>query len=131
MSEGVRCCNVAFIAADLVLRRVGLTAIVVREGGFFIVELSESREDSAATVLVAEGQAIEGAVIGRGVDERFEDGAGGTLGDGVIQLGETVVASPDEREYLPGMGVQSNKLDLRISDRARLFSLWCVVLLEH
>src|ERR1700677_4090746 len=47
-----------------------------------VVELGESGEDSA----VAKRHFVEAGVVGSGVDERFEDGAGGALSDGGVEL---------------------------------------------
>src|ERR1700679_4320663 len=47
-----------------------------------VVELGEGGEDSA----VAKRHFVEAGVVGSGVDERFEDGAGGALSDGVVEL---------------------------------------------
>src|SRR4029077_14845360 len=119
MSESVCCCDVAFIAADEVLWCVGLASIVVGEGGLFIVELGKSGEDAS----IAERKAVDGAVVGRGVDERFEDGAGGALGDGVVELRDAIVAAPNQCEHLAGVGVDGNQRDLRIGDGPGFFAL--------
>ena len=70
-----------------------------------VVELGERGENAA----VAEGHAVERSVIGCGVDEGLEGGAGGTLGDGVIELRDAVVASAYEREDLPGVWVDGDE----------------------
>ena len=67
--------------------------------------------------------AVEAGVIGRGVDEGFEDGAGGALGDGVIELRDAIVAAADQREDLAGVRVDGDERDLRIGDGAGFFAL--------
>ncbi len=71
--------------------------------------------------------AVEGGVVGGGVDEGLEDGAGGAIGDGVIELRDAVVAAADEREDLSGVGVERDEGDLRVGDGPGLFAFRCFV----
>ena len=103
---------------------VGL-CLVEHEGRGVVVELGEGGEDAASSCVTgfAEGEAVERGVVGRGVDEGFEDGAGGAFGDGVVELRDAVVAAADECEDLAGVRVDGDERDLRIGDGAGLFSL--------
>ena len=84
-----------------------------------VVELGDGGEDAA----IAEGRAVEGAVVGGGVDEGFEDGAGGALGDGVVELRGAVVTAADEGEDLAGVGVEGDEGGLGVVDGAAVFAV--------
>ena len=105
MGQGVGSSDLAAEVALEVIRRVGLAAVVVGKGGGLVVQLGKGGEDAA----IAEGHAVEAGVVGRGVDEGLEDGAGGPLGDGVVELRDAVVAAADQRQNLPGMGVDAQR----------------------
>ena len=104
--------------------RVGLVGRC-RSAWWVVVELGERGEDTA----VAEGRAVERGVVGGGVDEGLEDGAGGAFGDGVVELRDAVVAAADQREDLAGVGVDGDERDLRIGDGAGLLAFGRLVLL--
>jgi len=76
----------------------GIGLAVIHEGRGVVIQGGQGGEDATAACVasIAEGQTVEAGVVGRGVDEGFEDGAGGSLGDGVIELGGAVVATTDE-----------------------------------
>jgi len=114
-------------AGELVLCEVagGIGLAVGAEVLGVIVELSESSEDSA----IAERHTVEARVVSRGVDERLEDGTGGAVGDGVVDLGDAIVTPADQRENLSGVRVDGDQGNLRIGDRFGLFALGCFLLL--
>ena len=91
-----------------------------------VVQRGEGGEDAVAV----EGGAVERGVVGGGVDEGLEDGAGGPLGDGVVELGDAVVAASDESEDLAGVGVEGDEGDLRVVDGVGA-SLALVQLADH
>ena len=78
------------------------------EGGGVVVEAGEGGEGAVAVQRLAVQRGVEGG----GVDEGLEDGAGGALGGGVIELGGGVVAAADEGENLAGVGVEGDEGDL-------------------
>ena len=78
--------DVAVVFAVEVARRVVL--IVEGEGGLLVVQDGDGREDRAVAVRIGERSSGDGGVEGRGVDEGLEDGAGGTMGDGVVELAD-------------------------------------------
>ncbi len=84
-----------------------------------VVDAGERGEDAS----IVEGGVVERGVVGGGVDERFEDGAGGSLGGGVVELGCAVVGAADEGEDLAGLRVEGNERELGIGDGAGFFAV--------
>ncbi len=90
--------------------RVGLA--VGAEVLWVVVDAGERGEDSA---FVKRGS-VERGVVGGGIDEGLEDGPGGAIRDGVIELRDSVVAASDEGEDLAGVRVERDEGDLRVRD---------------
>ena len=120
VGEGVGGRDVAPISAELIAGIVGLTAVVVGESGLCVVEDGDGGEGLA---IIAEGRAIDGSGIGRGVDPGLEDGSGGALGRGVVVLRVGVVAAADKGENLAGVRVQGDESDLRNGGRFAWFAV--------
>src|SRR5215467_15691239 len=59
------------------------------------------------------GVAGESGVQRRRVDKRLEDGAGGALGDGMVELALPVIAAAREREHLTCMRIKRDESYLR------------------
>ncbi len=74
-----------------------------------VIEAGDGGEGAGAEI-----GAVERGVEGGGVDEGLEDGAGGALGEGVVELGGAVVAAADKGEDLAGVGVEGDERDLGI-----------------
>jgi hypothetical protein len=66
--------------------------------------------------LVWPGSMVPSSAVlkGRGVDERLEDGAGGPLGNRVVQLRVAVAAPADQRQHLAGVRIERDQRHLRI-----------------
>ena len=62
-------------------------------------------------------------VEGRGVDEGLEDGSGGPVGDGVIELRDAVVAATHQRQYLTSVRIERHQRDLWAVDRLGMLGL--------
>ena len=56
-------------------------------------------------------------VHGGRINEWLENGAGGTLGDGVIKLAECVVATADQCKNLTGVRIHHHHRDLGLRTR--------------
>ena len=113
-SIGRRDVAVIFI---LVIVRVVVLVVPKGEGGLLVVEHGDRRKESVGAVVV-KLDAGDCRVEGRGVDEGLEDGPGGPIGDGVVELALAVVASADQRQHLAGVRVERDQRDLRIRDVA-------------
>ena len=70
-----------------------------------VVDAGDGREDAAW----AERGAVERGIVGGGVDERLEDGAGGALGGGMVELRGAVVAAADQGEIWPVWGSSATR----------------------
>src|SRR6201999_111981 len=55
-------------------------------------------------------------VEGRSVNKGIKDRAGRPMGDGVVELGDAVVAAAYQGKYLAGMWVESYQRNLRSGD---------------
>ena len=119
--EGVRdCSGRGDHAGVLVFFEVagGIRLVAGAEILGVVVELSESGEDSA----FAEGGSVERGVVGGGVDKGLEDGTGGAVGGGMVELGGAVVAASNESKNLSGVRVERDERYLRVGDRCGLLT---------
>jgi hypothetical protein len=80
-------------------------------GLLLVAEHGDRREQLR---LARQHGAFGGGLKGGSVDKGLEDGAGGPMRDGVVDLAVAVAAAADQSEDLPGVGIQRDQRDLGI-----------------